>query len=67
MMKTWLGSTKVPAGFALFPKDRGTPPREWAERFFNVKRWTEMPRGGHLLQWNKPSFWRRTFAPCSAR
>jgi pimeloyl-ACP methyl ester carboxylesterase len=27
---------------------RGTPLREWAERFFNMTRWTEMPRGGHF-------------------
>jgi pimeloyl-ACP methyl ester carboxylesterase len=53
-MKTWLGSTRVPAGFALFPKDLGTPPREWAERFFNVKRWTEMPRGGHFAAMEQP-------------
>ena len=46
--KEWVGSSKVPAGFALFPKDISHPPREWAERFFNVQRWTEMPRGGHF-------------------
>ncbi|MEO7206951.1 MAG: hypothetical protein ABI356_13350 [Steroidobacteraceae bacterium] len=40
--------SKVPAAFALFPKDIGQPPREWAQRFFNVQRWTVMPRGGHF-------------------
>jgi hypothetical protein len=34
--------------FALFPADLTHPPREWAERFFNVQRWTEMPREGHF-------------------
>jgi hypothetical protein len=34
--------------FSLFPADIGHPPREWAERFFNVQRWTQMPRGGHF-------------------
>jgi len=53
-VKTWLGSTGVPAGFALFPKDLGAPPREWAERFFNVRRWTEMPRGGHFAAMEQP-------------
>jgi pimeloyl-ACP methyl ester carboxylesterase len=48
MVKKWMGSSKVPAGFALFPKDLVPPPRDWAERFFNVQRWTEMPRGGHF-------------------
>ena len=38
---------EVPVGMALFPKD-DPPPRELAERFFNVRRWTEMPRGGHF-------------------
>jgi pimeloyl-ACP methyl ester carboxylesterase len=47
-MKNWVGSSKVPAAFALFPKDISQPPREWAERYFNVQRWTEMPRGGHF-------------------
>jgi hypothetical protein len=44
-VKNWIGSSKVPAAFALFPKDISHPPREWAERFFAVQRWTEMPRG----------------------
>ncbi len=47
-LKNWAGSSSVPAAFALFPADIGRPPREWAERFFNVQRWTEMPRGGHF-------------------
>jgi microsomal epoxide hydrolase len=55
MVKGWLGSADVPAGFALFPKDLVTPPREWAERFFNVQRWTEMPRGGHFAAMEEPA------------
>ena len=31
-----------------------TPPREWADRFFNVQRWTEMPRGGHFAAAEEP-------------
>ena len=53
-MKTWAGSSGVPAAFALFPADIGRPPREWAERFFNVQRWTEMPRGGHFAAMEEP-------------
>jgi pimeloyl-ACP methyl ester carboxylesterase len=52
--KELLGSSKVPAGFAMFPKDLSHPPREWAERFFNVQRWTEMPRGGHFAAMEEP-------------
>lgn len=53
-VKEWMGSSKVPAGFAIFPKDLSTPPREWAERFFNVQHWTEMPRGGHFAAMEEP-------------
>ena len=52
--KQWVGSTKVPAAFARFPKDISDPPREWAERFFNVQRWTEMPSGGHFAAMEEP-------------
>jgi pimeloyl-ACP methyl ester carboxylesterase len=52
--KEWVGSSKVPAGFALFPGDIVTPPREWAERFYNVQRWTPMPRGGHFAALEEP-------------
>jgi pimeloyl-ACP methyl ester carboxylesterase len=67
-MKKWAGSSKVPAAFALFPADISRPPREWAERFFNVQRWTEMPRGGHFAAMEEPELladdirtWFRTF------
>jgi microsomal epoxide hydrolase len=51
--KGWAGA-KVPAGFAMFPKDLSHPPREWAERFFDVQRWSEMPRGGHFAALEEP-------------
>ena len=38
-----------------FPCDISHPPREWAERFFNVQRWTEMPRGGHFAAMEEPA------------
>ena len=70
VVKTWLGSSDVPAGFALFPKDLSTPPREWAERFFQVRRWTEMPRGGHFAAMEQPDLLaqdiRSMFGPLSA-
>ncbi len=53
-VKRWAGSSTVPAAFALFPRDISQPPREWAERFFNVERWTEMPRGGHFAAMEEP-------------
>jgi microsomal epoxide hydrolase len=53
-VKRWTGSSTVPAGFAIFPKDISQPPRRWAERFFNVQRWTEMPAGGHFAAMEEP-------------
>jgi pimeloyl-ACP methyl ester carboxylesterase len=43
-----------PAGFAIFPGDTDHPPREWAERTYQVARWTEMPRGGHFASQEEP-------------
>lgn len=34
---------------------RPRPRREWAERLFNVQRWTQMPRGGHLAALEEPA------------
>ena len=53
-VKEWKGTTTVPAAFAMFPKDLTSPPREWAERFFNVQRWTEMTSGGHFAALEEP-------------
>jgi pimeloyl-ACP methyl ester carboxylesterase len=52
--KGFVGSDKVPAALAVFPKDAGHPPREWAERFYNLQRYTEMPRGGHFAAMEEP-------------
>jgi pimeloyl-ACP methyl ester carboxylesterase len=38
----------VPTGCAIFPKETVRSPRAWAERAWDVRRWTEMPRGGHF-------------------
>lgn len=51
------GSITVPAGFAIFPHEYlppGRPPRELAERFYNVTRWTEYPHGGHFPALEEP-------------
>jgi pimeloyl-ACP methyl ester carboxylesterase len=53
-LKQKLGSDQVPAGFAIFPRDLSHPPRAWAQRFFNVERWTEYPRGGHFAAMEQP-------------
>jgi microsomal epoxide hydrolase len=44
----------VPTAIASFPKELARPPREWAERAYNVKRWTPMPAGGHFAAMEEP-------------
>ena len=46
---------KAPAGIALFPQEIAKPPREWAERSYDVRRWTEMPSGGHFAALEEPT------------
>lgn len=52
--KEWTSVSRVPAGFTLFAKDFTHPPREWAARFFDVQRWSEVPRGGHFAALEEP-------------
>ena len=47
-------SIEVPCAIALFPADISAPPRAWAERYYNVTRWTEMPAGGHFPAMEEP-------------
>jgi pimeloyl-ACP methyl ester carboxylesterase len=47
----------VPTGVANFARQfifEGQPPREWAERLYNIRRWTEMERGGHFAAAEEP-------------
>jgi pimeloyl-ACP methyl ester carboxylesterase len=55
----------VPTAFAVFDKhfvSEGTPPREWAERLYNVRRWTPMPTGGHFAAVEEPERMARDIA-----
>lgn len=46
---------EVPTGVAMFPGETElVVPREWAERFYNVRRWTDMPSGGHFAALEEP-------------
>ena len=45
---------RVPFGHARFPREIMRPPRDWAERIYDVRRWTEMPRGGHFAAMEQP-------------
>ncbi|MBL8349451.1 MAG: epoxide hydrolase [Burkholderiaceae bacterium] len=45
----------VPTGVAVFPKEIVPPVRRWmASRYTDIRRWTEMPRGGHFAAFEQP-------------
>ena len=46
---------EVPVAAAIFPAEfMPWPPRSYAERMYNIARWTEMPRGGHFAAMEEP-------------
>jgi microsomal epoxide hydrolase len=45
---------EVPTAYASFPREILHPPRAWAERMYNIKRWTLMPAGGHFAALEEP-------------
>lgn len=45
---------EVPTAVAVFPADLTRPPRSWAERTYNITRYTSMPRGGHFAAHEEP-------------
>ena len=49
------GPIAVPTGYAEFPREIVRPPRSIAERtYVDLRRWTEMPRGGHFAAMEQP-------------
>jgi len=44
----------VPTAYAAFPREILLPPRAWAERSYNIQRWTVMPAGGHFAALEEP-------------
>jgi pimeloyl-ACP methyl ester carboxylesterase len=48
------GKIETPTAFCMAPKDILKAPREFAERYFDVQQWTELPAGGHFLAMEKP-------------
>jgi len=47
----------VPVGVAVYPGDRPLPVRSYAERHYNVQRFTVLPRGGHFAALEAPEEW----------
>ena len=48
------GRIEVPMAYASFPRETRHPPRRFAEPFFDVRCWTELPRGGHFAALEVP-------------
>ena len=48
------GRVEVPTGYCEFPREILRPPREAAERQFNIRRWSVMPQGGHFAALEQP-------------
>jgi pimeloyl-ACP methyl ester carboxylesterase len=42
------------ASFGHYFEPEGAPPREWAERLYNIRQWTTMPSGGHFAAVEEP-------------
>ncbi len=50
-------TVRVPTAVAVFPHmliPEGQPPREWAERLYDIRRWSVMPKGGHFAPAEEP-------------
>jgi microsomal epoxide hydrolase len=47
---------ETPTAFVNFPGEAlyQAPPRSWADRAYNITRWTEMPTGGHFAAMEEP-------------
>ena len=49
------GGVGVPMGYAAFPREIVRPPRSVAEKWYtDIRRWTEMPKGGHFAAMEQP-------------
>ena len=57
-MRPPAGLVKVPVGFYLSEAEpHGIPPRSFAERQYEVARWSVLPRGGHFLPTEEPELY----------
>ena len=49
------GTVDVPMGYAAFPKEIIRPPRSVAAKTYtDIRRWTDMPHGGHFAAMEQP-------------
>jgi len=45
---------EVPTGIAAFPKEPYLAPRPWLEPLYDIRHWTNLPRGGHFAALEAP-------------
>ena len=45
---------EAPTAIAVMPEELTHPPRKWAERYYNLQRWTPMAAGGHFAAAEEP-------------
>ena len=45
---------EAPTGIAYFPKEVIHMPKAWAERYYNLQHWTDIPSGGHFAPMEEP-------------
>ena len=45
---------QAPTGVAVFSEEVILMPRQWAEGYYNLQRWTSMPAGGHFAPMEEP-------------
>jgi pimeloyl-ACP methyl ester carboxylesterase len=45
---------QAPTGVAVFHNELLLQPRRWAERYYNLQRWTEFTSGGHFAPMEEP-------------
>ena len=50
---------EVPTVASIFPHDLVPAPRQFGERFFDVRAWHEHPEGGHFAAWERPESYAR--------
>jgi pimeloyl-ACP methyl ester carboxylesterase len=45
---------EAPVGIPVLPAELTVPTRKWAERYYNLQRWTHLPEGGHFAPMEVP-------------
>jgi pimeloyl-ACP methyl ester carboxylesterase len=49
------GTTDVPTGISIFPKEITRPSRRWAEQTYsNIIHWNVLDKGGHFAAFEQP-------------